>query len=103
MDNRCTIVTRLHTADGLVSEIYTGDTDVEQSIIVAIIHDELAPRLLGRSATDPEGAWLAMEPATSPVANRFYNVAHERLRILGEIPVRKFGKPLPMARAPGPR
>jgi hypothetical protein len=35
---------------------------------------------------------LAMEPATSPVANRFYNIAHERLRILGEIPVRKFGK-----------
>src|SRR5262249_22886785 len=33
---------------------------------------------------------LAMEPATSPVANRFYNFAHERLRILGEIPVRKF-------------
>ncbi|MCI0359973.1 MAG: hypothetical protein L0211_15960, partial [Planctomycetaceae bacterium] len=31
---------------------------------------------------------LAMEPATSPVANKFYNFAHERLRILGEIPVR---------------
>lgn len=34
---------------------------------------------------------LAMEPATLPVAGRFYNHAHERLRILGEIPVRKFG------------
>ncbi|MEX2026318.1 MAG: hypothetical protein WEH44_03440, partial [Pirellulaceae bacterium] len=33
---------------------------------------------------------LAMEPATSPVADRFYNFAQERLRILGEIPVRKF-------------
>ena len=67
MDNRCTIVTRLHTHDGLVSEVYTGDTDVEQSIIVAIIHDELAPRLLGRTATDPEGAWRAMEPATNDI------------------------------------
>ena len=67
MDNRCTIVTRLYTHDGLVSEVYTGDTDVEQSIIVAIIHDELAPRLLGRTATDPEGAWLAMEPATNDI------------------------------------
>lgn len=56
MDNRCTIVTRLHTRDGFVSEVYTGDTDVEQSIIVQIIHEELAPRLIGRSATDPEGA-----------------------------------------------
>jgi hypothetical protein len=33
---------------------------------------------------------LAMEPATLPVAGRFYNHAQERLRILGEIPVRKF-------------
>src|SRR5262249_1462617 len=33
---------------------------------------------------------LAMEPATIPVAGRFHNHAHERLRILGEIPVRKF-------------
>jgi hypothetical protein len=33
---------------------------------------------------------LAMEPATMPVARRFYNHAQERLRILGEIPVRKF-------------
>ncbi len=67
MVNRCTIVTRLTTADGVVSEVYTGDTDVEQSIIVGIIHDELAPRLLGRSATDPEGAWLAMEPSTNDI------------------------------------
>ncbi len=33
---------------------------------------------------------LAMEPATLPVAGRFFNHARERLRILGEIPVRKF-------------
>jgi hypothetical protein len=35
---------------------------------------------------------LAMEPGTVPVAGRFHNHAHERLRILGEIPVRKFPK-----------
>jgi hypothetical protein len=35
---------------------------------------------------------LAMEPASLPVAGRFYNHAWERLRILGEIPVRKFQK-----------
>lgn len=33
---------------------------------------------------------LATEPATLPVAKRFHNHAQERLRILGEIPVRKF-------------
>ena len=67
MDNRCTIVTRLTTADGVTSEVYTGDTDAEQALIVGIIHDELAPRIIGRSATDPEGAWRAMEPSTNDI------------------------------------
>ncbi len=67
MINRTTIITRLHTADGLVSEVYNGDTDDEQPLIVGIIHDELAPRVLGRSATDPEGAWRAMEPSTNNI------------------------------------
>lgn len=67
MDNRCTIVVRITTADGIVSETYSGDTDEEQAIIVGIIHDELAPKLLGRSARDPEGAWRAMEPATNNI------------------------------------
>ena len=67
MDSRCTIITRLTTADGVVSDVYTGDTDVEQDIILGIIHEELAPRLIGRSATDPEGAWRAMEPSTNDI------------------------------------
>jgi len=64
MVNRCTIITRLRTADGLTSEVYTGDTDEEQARVLQIIHRELAPALLGRSAADPEGCWLAMQPAT---------------------------------------
>ena len=67
MDNRCTIVVRVTTADGVVSETYSGDTDDEQALIVGIIHDELAPAILGRSARDPEGAWRAMEPATNNI------------------------------------
>jgi L-alanine-DL-glutamate epimerase-like enolase superfamily enzyme len=67
MVNRCTIITRLHTADGLVSEVYSGDTDDEQELIVGIIHDELAPAVIGRSATNPESAWRAMEPATNNI------------------------------------
>jgi len=67
MDNRCTIIVRLTTADGVVAETYSGDTDDEQALITAIIHDELAPTILGRSARDPEGAWRAMEPATNHI------------------------------------
>lgn len=67
MVNRCTIVVRLHTADGLVSETYSGDTDDEQDLVIRIIHEELAPAILGRSATDPQGAWAAMEPSTNNI------------------------------------
>jgi L-alanine-DL-glutamate epimerase-like enolase superfamily enzyme len=67
MDNRCTIITRMTTSDGVTSEVYTGDTDAEQALIVGIIHDELAPRLIGRTASDPEGAWRAMEPSTNDI------------------------------------
>ncbi|MFV2062042.1 MAG: mandelate racemase/muconate lactonizing enzyme family protein [Chloroflexota bacterium] len=67
MVSRSTIITRLHTSDGVVSEVYNGDTDAEQSIVLDIIHKELAPRLMGRSASDPEGAWSAMEPSTNDI------------------------------------
>jgi len=67
MNNRCTIVVRLSTHDGVTSEVYVGDTDDEQGLIVGIIHDELAPRVIGRSARDPEGAWHAMEPSTNNI------------------------------------
>jgi hypothetical protein len=55
MDNRCTVVTRLETANGLVSEVYNGDTDDEQQRIVDIIHDELFPLVAGLTAADPGG------------------------------------------------
>ena len=67
MVNRATLITRIYTHDGVVAEVYNGDTDVEQPVILDIIHEELAPRVIGRSATDPEGAWSAMEPATNDI------------------------------------
>lgn len=64
MVNRCTIITRLYTRGGAIGEIYNGDTDVEQDVIIRIIHSELAPVLLGHSVANPEACWQAMEPAT---------------------------------------
>ena len=64
MTTRCTIITRLHTSDGLVSEVYNGDTDAEQEVIVGIIRDEIVPQLIGRSALNVEGCWEAMLPPT---------------------------------------
>ena len=64
MSTRCTIVTRVHTRCGLVSEVYNGDTDAEQSVIVGIIRDEIVPQLIGRSALAHESCWEAMLPPT---------------------------------------
>jgi D-arabinonate dehydratase len=64
MTTRCTIVTRVHTAGGVVGEAYNGDTDAEQAAIVAIIADEIAPALAGHSAAAIEACWEAMLPPT---------------------------------------
>jgi D-galactarolactone cycloisomerase len=67
MRNRCTIVTRLRTRDGIRSEVYTGDTDEEQDRVVRIIHEEIAPRVIGRTAADPEGCWAAMAASANDI------------------------------------
>jgi L-alanine-DL-glutamate epimerase-like enolase superfamily enzyme len=64
MQNRCTIITRIKTHQGVVGEVYTGDTDEEQGILLKIIHQELAPALIGMDVFNTEGCWQAMKPAT---------------------------------------
>ncbi len=64
MQNRCTIITRILTKQGVVGEVYTGDTDEEQDVILSIIHKELAPALIGMDVFNTEGCWEAMKPAT---------------------------------------
>jgi D-arabinonate dehydratase len=64
MDSRCTIITRVLTHQGVVGEVYTGDTDHEQAAILRIIHNELTPALAGMDVFNTEGCWEAMKPAT---------------------------------------
>lgn len=64
MKNRCTIITRLFTREGIVGEVYTGDTDEEQEAILRIIHEELAPALIGQDIMMPDRCWQLMQPST---------------------------------------
>jgi D-galactarolactone cycloisomerase len=64
MTHRSTIVTRIHTASGLVGEAYAGDEDAGLMEIDGIIHDELAPKLLGEDASAIELMWEICRPAT---------------------------------------
>jgi D-galactarolactone cycloisomerase len=64
MTHRSTVVTRVHTAGGIVGEAYAGDEDAGLLDIDAIIHDEIAPRLVGEDARAIERCWQLSRPAT---------------------------------------
>jgi L-alanine-DL-glutamate epimerase-like enolase superfamily enzyme len=64
MTHRSTIVTRLHTEQGVVGEAYAGDEDAGLEEIDAIVHREIAPRLIGEDAFAVERCWELARPAT---------------------------------------
>lgn len=66
LTHRCTIVTRVHTDAGVVGECYNGNDDELQAAIIRMIHDEMEPRLIGRSVMGLEEAWAATRVATEP-------------------------------------
>src|SRR5947209_191453 len=54
---RCTIVTRLRTSDGAVSEVYNGDNREHGGEIVRLVRDELFPLVKGMSILERERIW----------------------------------------------
>jgi D-galactarolactone cycloisomerase len=64
MPRRCTIITRVITDEGLVGECYNADADAEQSVIIDIIRNEIAPLVHGRDALAVEDCWEAMSVIT---------------------------------------
>lgn len=64
MRNRCTVITRLYTGDGVIGETYNADSDEEQAEVRRILHEEIAPLIEGLDVTQPEAVWAAMLPIT---------------------------------------
>jgi D-galactarolactone cycloisomerase len=64
MTHRSTIVTRVHTEEGIVGEAYAGDEDAGLLEIDRIIHEELAPILRGADAMAIERCWELTRPST---------------------------------------
>jgi D-galactarolactone cycloisomerase len=64
MTNRCTIITRVTTDEGIVGQVYNGDEDDTQPAVLRIIHEELTPALIGQDAWRIERCWERMLPAT---------------------------------------
>ena len=64
MTHRSTIVTRVHTQEGIVGEAYAGDEDADLLEIDRIIREEIALRLIGEDAFAVERCWELARPAT---------------------------------------
>jgi D-galactarolactone cycloisomerase len=64
MTHRSTIITRVHTASGIIGEAYAGDEDAGLGEIDGIIHNEIAPKLIGEDGFAIERCWELSRPAT---------------------------------------
>ena len=73
MTHRSTIITRVHTEDGIVGEAYAGDEDADLAEIDGIIRDEIAPQLIGTDAFATERCWELARSAT-------FNILRDRRR-----------------------
>ena len=62
---RSTVVTRMRTSDGLVSDVYNGDNRDDALEIVKIIEEELTPLLVGEDPTNIERLWAKMQLITN--------------------------------------
>src|ERR1700748_2416374 len=63
MTHRSTIVTRIHTSEGLVAEPYCGDEDAGLLAIEDIVQREVAPLLVGEDPIRSERLWELARPA----------------------------------------
>ncbi len=68
--SRCTVITRLHTDLGVVSEVYNGDNRRHGPEICKIIQNELAPLVIGEDAFAIERLWQKMFPIAHTVRDR---------------------------------
>src|SRR5215510_12835957 len=67
---RSTVITRMRTDGGLVSEVYNGDNREHGLAIVRLIHEALAPRVRGFSILETERIWEQMFALTHTSRDR---------------------------------
>jgi L-alanine-DL-glutamate epimerase-like enolase superfamily enzyme len=64
MTHRATILTRIHTEEGITGEAFVGDEDHINDQIERVIRNEISPRLIGADAMATERCWELARPAT---------------------------------------
>ena len=66
LTHRCTILTRIHTDAGVVGECFNGNDDALQASIINMIHEEMAPLLIGHRVCAIDDVWALTRRATEP-------------------------------------
>ncbi|MGX5682793.1 mandelate racemase/muconate lactonizing enzyme family protein [Schumannella luteola] len=67
MTHRSTVITRVHTAEGIVGEAYVGDEDHALQEIRDIVDTEIAPAVIGQDAFATERIWELGQPVTRDI------------------------------------
>jgi len=70
IDNRYTIVTRVYADDGHVGEVFGGDEDHTQELVIHVIRDIFAPLLIGEDPQNVERLWAKMFAQKIDLGNR---------------------------------
>ncbi len=66
LTHRCTIITRVHTDQGVTGACFNANDDDLQAAVVKMIHEEMSPRLVGKPVLAVEDAWAAMRAVAAP-------------------------------------
>lgn len=64
MTHRATVLTRVHTNEGLVGTAYAADEEHTMFEIMKVVEREIAPRLIGQNALAIERCWELAFPVT---------------------------------------
>lgn len=64
MTHRATILTRVHTTEGLIGTAYAADEEHTMFEIMKVVEKEIAPRLIGQNGLAIERCWELAFPVT---------------------------------------
>ena len=70
IESRCTVVVRVHTDEGLVSEIYSGDERTGYELLKDLVVGPMAEAVKGEDPMAIERCWQKMFALTPHIGNK---------------------------------
>ena len=70
IESRCTIVTRVHTDEGLISEVYSGDERTGYQLLKDLVVGPMKDAVVGEDPTAIERCWQKMFALTPHISDK---------------------------------